>query len=720
MKQTEPKKKLAEWLRQKIAGLSVFWQSFLLLTVILALAAVTLVISSRRYTKTLTVSVLQQAESTFAQNCKLFSDALYNAYSVPATVENSADYTALLLVSRGELPQTAKSAALSDLQKTMKETLSLIRATGEAECFLYFPDCDAVCTRKQAFPAAADCFASYLCYEGRSAEQMLALLDGTRNSVILPESAVTVGGKELSCITLLVRPTGASSVLGVLFPKSTVLEYLSAGALPETSCFRLTASDGTVILSHGERSASEQYDLFENGLTGVRCSAEVGIPASYFHDLLRPTRLFSAALLGVTLAMGLALCLLFSGMGTLPLRQLLAYYSGEKNPESSRNEIRQLAELLASSHLQSEKITQILSVGRLTQVLSGSVLSREEEEKLLESYPMMASACRIAIVHSASPSEEMEQGAVTELLEEHLPESFVCSTVNGLETGVLLPDDADALSELAMVLSGVNSQLNVDGMGGLLCGVSASFTGVPMAYAAVRQARFAIPIRESSYLEVYAPEETDEVRPGVFSWLTHERLYHALMQNDRAETVEFIRALAADKYAPGDAKEVFYNVRFVVRSTANEMQMPLPEADSMDYHEEMRPKENFARLEELVCLLFDRLHARRETDADRTQENVVAYIAENFRDPELSAASAAAHFALPQKTVYAAVQAKTEMGFAEFLVSVRMKEAARLLCTTTDSVDDIASACGYPAQSTFYRVFKKYFGESPNRYRTLH
>ena len=352
-------------------------------------------------------------------------------------------------------------------------------------------------------------------------------------------------------------------------------------------------------------------------------------------------------------------------------------------------------------------------------VLPG-VLTEKEEQKLLESYPVLEGSCRIAIVHTTAAVEEFGQSAITELLEEHLPETFACSTVSGLETGVLLPDDPDSLSELAKVLAGVNHQLNMDGLA-VLCGVSAPFAGAHSAYAAVRQARFSIPIRESSYIEVYSAEEKSEERPGVFSWLTHERLYQAVMQNDRTDTVEFIRALAADKYySAADAKEVFYNVRFVVRSTANEMLLPLPEADTLEYREEMRPKENFKILEELACTLFDRLHARQETNANKTLENVVAYVSENFRNPELSANMVATHFALPVKTIYAAVREKTGKNMGDLLIDLRMKEAARLLCTTQQSVDEIAVECGYPAQSTFYRVFKKYYGESPSKYRSLH
>jgi AraC-like DNA-binding protein len=410
----------------------------------------------------------------------------------------------------------------------------------------------------------------------------------------------------------------------------------------------------------------------------------------------------------------------FSNVGSRPLRRLLSSYSLEEQPTETRNEIFRLAELLASSRQAEEAVSQVLSVQVLSKVLSGGVLSQEEEESLLSVYPAMAENCRIAIVHTTDETEEFGQSAITELLSEHLPEQFAVITVNNLESGVLFPDDADALHLLAQVLSGMNHQLKMDGIS-VQCGVSAPFSGAHSAYAAVRQARFSIPIRESSFIEVYSAREDGDDRPGVFSWLTHERLYQAVMKNDRTDTVQFIRTLGADKYySAAEAKEVFYNVRFVVRSTAGEMRLPLPEADTLEYREEMRPKDNFRKLEELAGLLFERLGARQAVSAANALENVVRYIDENFSNPDLSAVSVATHFSLPQKTVYAAVRERADLNFNDYLISVRMKEAARLLCTTAQSVDEIGEAVGYPAQSTFYRVFKKYYGESPNRYRSLH
>lgn len=718
MNQQKEKVNWKEKLRRLFGSASVFWHYFVFLAIVLVMALGIQLLSHAGYANILTDHYLKQTEGAFRQDCKDFSSMLFATYSVPAAVESAEAYTNLQRIHSGHLPETSKTLVLSELQASLRQTMNLTGTAGAEEYFLYFPEYDAVVARGRVFTRSANCFETYIVYEDLSAEDVRAWIAEPGMVRLTAEKTVMVAGKEQSCMTLLVRPSGASCVLGILYSNQTVFDMFSLPDLPEDSYFHLTDSEGNLLLCYGQAERSDCYE-FTDTIQGGDCTVVLGISREYFSEVLAPTRRFGVLFLGLTLLLGLLLCAVFSNVGARPLRNLLSSY-GLENAGTSRNEISRLADLLASSQLESAAVNQILSKSVLVRVLSGGVLTEKEEQKLLESYPILAGSCRIAIVHTTAAVEDFGQADITELVAEHLPERFACSTVNNLETGVLLPDDTDSLHELAKVLSGVNSQLNVDGLS-VLCGVSAPFTGVHSAYAAVRQARFSIPIRESSYIEVYSAEETQEERPGVFSWLTHERLYQAVMKNDRADTVEFIRALAADKYySAADAKEVFYNVRFVVRSTAHEMQLPLPEADALEYREEMRPKENFRKLEELTCTLFDRLHARQETNANNTMENVVAYVVENFRNPDLSATMAATHFALPVKTVYAAIRDKTGQNMGEFLIDLRMKEAARLLCTTQQSVDEIAVECGYPAQSTFYRVFKKYYGESPSKYRSLH
>ena len=65
----------------------------------------------------------------------------------------------------------------------------------------------------------------------------------------------------------------------------------------------------------------------------------------------------------------------------------------------------------------------------------------------------------------------------------------------------------------------------------------------------------------------------------------------------------------------------------------------------------------------------------------------------------------------------------TEFAICSYERDISLRDAICAFGTRTREFANTkisASACGYPAQSTFYRVFKKYYGESPNKYRSLH
>jgi len=55
-----------------------------------------------------------------------------------------------------------------------------------------------------------------------------------------------------------------------------------------------------------------------------------------------------------------------------------------------------------------------------------------------------------------------------------------------------------------------------------------------------------------------------------------------------------------------------------------------------------------------------------------------------------------------------------------YILQLRMNEALNLLSNTDLSVKEVASEAGYPDAAYFSRTFSKYFGLSPNKYRSLH
>lgn len=59
----------------------------------------------------------------------------------------------------------------------------------------------------------------------------------------------------------------------------------------------------------------------------------------------------------------------------------------------------------------------------------------------------------------------------------------------------------------------------------------------------------------------------------------------------------------------------------------------------------------------------------------------------------------------------------TGMTFVEYLQKTRIKEGCRMLVTTDKKVIEIAEICGYTDVNTFCKLFKKYVGTTPRKFR---
>ncbi|MBN1575486.1 MAG: helix-turn-helix transcriptional regulator [Chitinispirillaceae bacterium] len=96
------------------------------------------------------------------------------------------------------------------------------------------------------------------------------------------------------------------------------------------------------------------------------------------------------------------------------------------------------------------------------------------------------------------------------------------------------------------------------------------------------------------------------------------------------------------------------------------------------------------------------LRSYRDMDAER----ISSYLAEHFSDSELSILSMGKSLGLPQKKIAKTMQDEFKMSFKQYLVSIRIHEAKRLLRETDRLVIDVALAVGFNSISHFNRVFK--------------
>ena len=112
------------------------------------------------------------------------------------------------------------------------------------------------------------------------------------------------------------------------------------------------------------------------------------------------------------------------------------------------------------------------------------------------------------------------------------------------------------------------------------------------------------------------------------------------------------------------------------------------------------------------------LAAESRKPASPAVEEAKAYMAEHFREM-LSLDEIAGAVALNKSYFSRLFRAETGYSPWEYMIRVRIREAFSLLSESSDSIDNIAEACGFAGASHFIRAFKKETGMTPHAFRKM-
>ena len=100
------------------------------------------------------------------------------------------------------------------------------------------------------------------------------------------------------------------------------------------------------------------------------------------------------------------------------------------------------------------------------------------------------------------------------------------------------------------------------------------------------------------------------------------------------------------------------------------------------------------------------------TLVEAVRSYIKAHLAEDLSREQLTGA-----FYISQDYLSKLFHRETGMKLVEYITSVRIEEAARLLKTTDMPVGEVASAAGFSSSAYFSRVFRVHYGMSPNQFR---
>ena len=118
------------------------------------------------------------------------------------------------------------------------------------------------------------------------------------------------------------------------------------------------------------------------------------------------------------------------------------------------------------------------------------------------------------------------------------------------------------------------------------------------------------------------------------------------------------------------------------------------------------------------CECFQTL--RNGSDQEELCFRIRLYIEEHYRDHNLSVMSIAGHFGMPPVAMSRMFRDITGIKIASLLSEIRVREAKRLLLTTSDSLNEIAEQVGFGSTKTFTRFFKQTEDSTPGQWREIH
>lgn len=115
-----------------------------------------------------------------------------------------------------------------------------------------------------------------------------------------------------------------------------------------------------------------------------------------------------------------------------------------------------------------------------------------------------------------------------------------------------------------------------------------------------------------------------------------------------------------------------------------------------------------------VTFTYEKIDIPSEYDYDA---KIFEYISKHYSMPELTIADVQEHTGLSERKISQCIKEQTDLGFKQYVNSIRLSEAKRLLKESDLQISEIAYRIGYNNVTHFNRVFKLAEGIAPTNYR---
>lgn len=686
----------------------------------------TMLISRERY--------LKETQLSLDKNAAFLQNELEELYILPRKLEELEYYNVLKVYKGSDLPINYYAQLYMSQRFYDKQMLTVEYAE---QVLILLSNSGVVFNKQGVYSSMSDCMEYRIVYENYTADTFLSEIKREKNTQrFLPESRVTLNGYTNAYLTVVMNRLNDSAILCGLFKRETLLDLFGLYDLPENSVFYMT-SRGEPLLTYncegmpfdgGNRQYNDDtYSVLKTSLSMPSTEVTIGIPDSYFSNMLQPIKLRTYRCVLLALLLGVFFGVLFAEVNYLPVRRLM-----KLTPAGKRRVPNEYDYIIEYMELSGKRIRQLsadmavmessLRENLFLSLLYGLACSDNDLQRLPKLLPPLSRKYRVAVIKTDfdkyAPNADYLRYLGPELLRERLPDDCFICRIDSTHTVLLLNDESDTVQAVATAVTEINHESALHGLM-LRGGISDAAAGLDHLRTAFYNARF---LQTTSVGNVLGISEKKALECPPWNWSvgvdTLQKLRGFIIARDRVAAEGLLLQISDQPFeAHETVLEVFFALRTALHSAAADAQLNSAEVQPPEWNAGMEKDELFKLLTETANQLIDRLEAKRSGANRLVRDKLLTYINQNFAQPSIYAESIAEAVGVFRGFVYTVVREETGLALNEYIEDKRMELARTLLTTGTLPVTEIAVRCGYNSANTFYKAFKKKFGVSPSSMR---
>lgn len=506
----------------------------------------------------------------------------------------------------------------------------------------------------------------------------------------------------------------------VNFPVQQVFAQLAESEVVHQGSLTVSLGSKPIAsMSSANLQPSSGDGILQAQLRSLNISFEVRIPEALIEADLVGMQKLAAIFIAIMMLTSVIWVIACTRRATKPLDPLFksldnsrVLNSGDDDPEDRAYALaRSIAQLDSRIESYEDIIStqqQHLRTHTLEKALYRGLFSQEEMDTFREAYPAFPQKWLLAHIQYTLPETSAEAEKLTFLfmqyMGQHLPQGLMLAT--GADSLVVI---LNAEENPRAMLDRLRQDMETDYHLLFSFVLSSVYEDPQWLSAAYQQVEY-----ESS--TVLDPGLATHQQQVPLTYQQVQNMYIALSCGNETISLETLSECAQAIRKRPD----YVLSKCAYRMIANMLVMVKLES-SCDLSDAVIPPYNQDDLnslfEELLpqCFLTicQRVSNQRMTMSQDLINGMLTYIHENLGDPSLSITALTDRFQISAPTLQKRLRSAVGQTFSAYVETARMNKARQELLETSRTVQEISESCGYTSPNSFYKAYKRCFGEAP-------